>query len=354
MNIVSKIFKNKKTLPLNIFLEKILYNKKYGYYSKKNPFGIKGDFITSPMVSKLFGEIIGIWCIAFWERLGFPKKIKIVEMGPGNGKLSLTLMSVFSNFKKFNESFELILLEKSEKLKKEQMEKLNSKKVKWIKSLKEIKNGPIIFLSNEFFDALPIKQFIKKKNLLYERYVENIDNKKIIFCDKKNKSKILNKKIYKNFFKHKNFIEFPVDAIKLLEIISKKLKKFNGGIIFFDYGYFKNKTTNTLQSIKKHKYSNVLKNLGNSDITHLIDFDFFSFFLKKNGLQLEGITEQGAFLKKMGIIERANIISKNMTFKEKSDLFYRLKRLIDEKEMGGLFKVLFFKKKGLSFNLGFK
>ena len=75
MNIVSKIFKNKKTLPLNIFLEKILYNKKYGYYSKKNPFGIKGDFITSPMVSKLFGEIIGIWCVAFWEKLGFQKKI---------------------------------------------------------------------------------------------------------------------------------------------------------------------------------------------------------------------------------------------------------------------------------------
>ena len=354
MNIVSKIFKNKKTLPLNIFLEKILYNKKYGYYSKKNPFGIKGDFITSPMISKLFGEIIGIWCVAFWEKLRFPKKIKIVEMGPGNGELSLSLINVFSNFKEFNKSFELILLEKSKKLKKEQKQKLKSEKVKWIRSLEEIKSGPIIFLSNEFFDALPIKQFIKKNNLLYERYVKNIDNKKIIFCDKKNKSKILNKKIYKNFFKNKNFIEFPIDAIKLLEIISKKIKKFDGGIIFFDYGYSKNNATDTLQSVKKHKYSNVLKNLGNSDITHLIDFDFFSFFLKENGLQLEGVVKQGTFLKKMGIVERANIISKNMTFKEKADLFYRLKRLIDEKEMGDLFKVLFFKKKGLNFSLGFK
>ena len=76
MNIVSQIFKDKKSLPLNTFIDKALYNKKYGYYSTKNPVGSKGDFITAPLISELFGEMIGIWCIAFWEKLGKPKNIK--------------------------------------------------------------------------------------------------------------------------------------------------------------------------------------------------------------------------------------------------------------------------------------
>ena len=85
MSVISQIFKDKKSLPLNTFIDKALYNKKYGYYSKKNPIGAKGDFITAPLISELFGEMLGIWCIAFWEKLGKPKNINIVELGSGEG-----------------------------------------------------------------------------------------------------------------------------------------------------------------------------------------------------------------------------------------------------------------------------
>ncbi len=130
---------------------------------KNNPFGKKGDFITSPMISNLFSEMLAIWCVAFWENLGRPTKIILVELGPGNGALCNDLLKTFKQFKNFYNSLEVNLLEISDKLKIIQQSKINNKKVKWIEKINEINYGPVIFLGNEFFDALPIKQIYKKK-----------------------------------------------------------------------------------------------------------------------------------------------------------------------------------------------
>ena len=90
-----KIFKNKKIIPLDQFINRSLYDEQYGFYMKKNPFGYRGDFITSPGVSILFSEMIAVWCISFWEKLGYPKKINILELGPGDGSLSVGLLNTF-------------------------------------------------------------------------------------------------------------------------------------------------------------------------------------------------------------------------------------------------------------------
>ena len=354
MNVISQIFKDKKSLPLNTFIDKALYNKKYGYYSKKNPIGARGDFITAPLISELFGEMVGIWCIAFWEKLGKPRNINIVELGPGEGSLCMTLIKVFSRFKMFNDAFEIKLLEKSKFLRKKQEKKITSKKVKWIKSIEEIKSRPTIFIANEFFDALPIKQFVLKKDIWHERFVKYINEEKLIFHDKKANLNNLNHLVRLGLTKKQKIIEFPVETIKYLKSISRIIKKQDGGMICFDYGYKKIKMSNSLQSVKKHNYSKILSNVGNSDITHHINFNLFSKIIKNLGLHLEGITEQGIFLQKMGIIHRANILTKNINFNVKADIYYRLKRLLDRNEMGQIFKVIFFKKKGVKFNLGFK
>lgn len=354
MNIISQIFKDKKSLPLNTFIDKALYNKKYGYYSKKNPIGARGDFITAPLISELFGEMLGIWCIAFWEKLGKPRNINIVELGPGEGSLCMTLIKVFSRFKMFNDAFEIKLLEKSKFLRKIQEKKITSKKVEWIKSTEKIKSRPTIFIANEFFDALPIKQFVLKKDIWYERFVKYINEEKLIFHDKKANLDNLNYLVRLGLTKKQKIIEFPIEAIKYLKSISKIIMKQDGGMICFDYGYKKIKMSNSLQSVKKHNYSKILSNVGNSDITHHINFNLFSKIIKNLGLHLEGITEQGIFLQKMGIIQRANILTKNINFNVKADIYYRLKRLLDRNEMGQIFKVMFFKKKGVKFNLGFK
>ena len=354
MNHITNILKEKKSIPLDQFIKIALYDKKFGYYMKKNPFGKKGDFITSPLISNLFGEMLAIWCVAYWEYLGKPNKILLVELGPGDGTLCNDLLRTFKKFKDFYNSLEINLLEISNKLKIIQQAKINNKKVKWIRKIKEINLGPVIFFGNEFFDALPIKQIDIKKKLFYEKHIAlSNDDKKLKFVDKKASNNLVKHLKKLELVSFGNTIEYPIEAIKFLKIIAKKINKFDGGLLTFDYGYTTKKNQNTLQSVKRHKTIDMFLIPGHSDITSLINFELFHKILNKNNLSVKKITEQTKFLKKIGILERANILSKEMTFKEKANMFYRLKRLLDPKEMGSLFKVIFAQKKNKNFSLGF-
>ena len=354
MSKIIKLLKEKKTIPLDQFINIALYDKKFGYYMKSNPFEKKGDFITAPLISNLFGEMIAVWCVAFWEHLGKPKKISLVELGPGDGTLCKDLLKTFRQFEEFYNSLEINLLEISDMLKKIQKTKINNKKVKWIKKIEEINCGPVIFFGNEFFDALPIKQIYKKKKKFFEKYITLSTNEKNIkFLHKRANNNLIKRIKSLNLISVGNTIEYPIEALKILEQISKKINKFNGGLLAFDYGYAITKNQNTLQAVKKHNYLDIFFKPGHSDITSHINFELFNKSLSKNNLDVKKITNQSEFLKKIGILERANILSKKITFKEKADMFYRLKRLLDPQEMGNHFKVMFAQKKGGNFSLGF-
>jgi NADH dehydrogenase [ubiquinone] 1 alpha subcomplex assembly factor 7 len=354
MNKIINILKKQKSLPLDQFINIALYNKKYGYYMKKNPFGKDGDFITSPMISNLFAEMIALWCVSFWEHLKKPKKILIVELGPGDGSLCRDLLKTFKRFNTFYSCVKVNLLEKSEKLKKIQYIKIKNKKVRWIKSINQIKYGPIIFLGNEFFDALPIKQLCKKNNTLYEKHVILSKNKKKLdFIYKKINRKIIKYNNFLNSSSSTKFLEYPITAIKYLIAIAKKINKFNGSLLICDYGYIFSKKKSTLISIAKHEYKEIFFKPGNTDISSHINFNLFSKVLKKNSLDVNKIVTQSEFLQKMGILERANILSKKMSFKSKANMYYRIKKLLDTNEMGNLFKVLLAQKKNMKFYIGF-
>ena len=354
MNKIINTLREKKSIPLDRFINIALYDKKFGYYMKKNPFGKKGDFITAPLISNLFSEMIAVWCVAFWEHLGKPNKILLVELGPGDGTLCKDLIKTFKKFKEFYNSLEINLFEISNKLKKIQKIKINSKKVKWIKKIEEINYGPVIFFGNEFFDALPIKQICKKKNNFFEKYVALTTNEKNIkFLHKKANNNLIKCIKDLNLISIGDTIEYPLEALKFLKQISKKINKFDGGLLTIDYGYTLKKNQNTLQAVKKHNYLDIFFKPGHSDITSHINFKLFSKSLSEDNLAVKKITTQSEFLKKVGILERADILSKKMTFKEKANMFYRLKRLIDPKEMGDRFKVIFAQKKGKIFSLGF-
>jgi len=193
-----------------------------------------------------------------------------------------------------------------------------------------------------------------KKKLFYEKYVAlSNDNKKIRFLHKKASNSLIKHIQNLRLISNGNTIEYPLVAIKFLEAISKKINKFDGGLLAFDYGYNAKNNQNTLQSVKKHSCTNLFFKPGHSDITSLINFKLFHKILKKNNLNIKKITNQSEFLKKIGILERANILSEKMTFNAKANMFYRLKRLLDYKEMGSLFKVIFAQKKNGKFSLGF-
>ena len=355
MKNIINLLKKKKFIPLDRFINIALYDKKFGYYNKYNPFGKDGDYITSPLVSNLFGEMIAIWCVAFWENLGKPKKIIILEMGPGDGKLCNDLLKAFKNFEHFYNCLEIKLIEKSAKLKKIQKKKIKNNKVLWIKKIQELNKGPVIFLCNEFFDALPIKQIYIKKKLFFEKFVGLDKSEKKIKFLKKHAKKCLVKNINKlKLNSNGGIVEYPAEAIKYLELMAKKINELGGGLLIIDYGYTVQKNINTLQSVRNHKYINILSKPGLSDITHHINYQLFLKTLNTNNLTSENVVTQNEFLQKLGIINRANILSNKISFKEKTNIFYQLNKLLNPNEMGKLFKVLFAHRKNVKFSLGFK
>ena len=156
----------KNNFSLDQFINFSLYDKKFGYYMKRNPFGKKGDFVTAPNISRLFSEMIAVWILSFWKSLGSPKKFNLIELGAGNGEMMKIFMESFKNFPIFYKSCNFVIYEKSPNLIKVQKEKLNKSSITWITKINKIKKYPSIFIANEFFDALAIKQFIKKKEFM--------------------------------------------------------------------------------------------------------------------------------------------------------------------------------------------
>ena len=342
-----------RNLPLDKFINLSLYNKNFGYYMKKNPFGIKGDFITAPNISRLFSEMVAIWVLSFWQNLGSPKKFNLVELGAGNGEMMKILIESFQNFPDFYNSCQFVIHEKSPLLLKIQKKKLIKSKIIWIKELNQLNKDPTFFIANEFFDSLPIKQFEKKGRLWFEKFINFKNLKSAYFFEKKIDIKKLEKKINFKISQNQKFIEYSESAFKYLEKICKITKKNSGGLLLIDYGYDDLKMKNTLKSVSNHKFANILHDIGKVDITHNINFRLYKKFVDKIGGLKTNLTTQKNFLIKMGIKERAEIISKKENFTKKADIFFRLKRLIDEKEMGTLFKVMLIKDKKNNFKLGF-
>ena len=141
--------------------------------------------------------------------------------------------------------------------------------------------------------------------------------------------------------------------IKYLKIISNKINSNTGGILIIDYGYYSKNMKNTLKSISKHKFNKVLNNFSYSDITYNLNFKLLEKISKKLNLKIAGTTSQKNFLINLGILKRAEIISKNLPFSKKADIYYRVKRLIDKSSMGEIFKVMLATKKNVNFQTGF-
>ena len=340
-------------LPLDKFINLSLYDENNGYYMKKNPFGKKGDFITSPNISRLFSEMIAIWVISFWKSLGSPKKFNLIELGAGNGEMMKDLIDTFQNFPVFLNSCNFVIHEKSPFLVNIQKKKLIDTKITWVSKISKLGNNPSIFIANEFFDSIAIRQFRKKKNLWFEKFVNLKEKDNIFFFEKKINIKKIEKNLNFNISRGQTFIEYSELGFNYLKDISKIIKKNTGGLLLIDYGYNEKKMKNTLKAVSNHKIANILNDKGNVDITHNINFNLFKRFIEKMGGLKNNITSQRNFLLRMGIQQRAEIISKNLGFSKKADIYFRFKRLTDENQMGNLFKVMLIKNQKNKFKLGF-
>ncbi len=339
---INKInFLNKKKIfRLDKFIELALFARN-GYYLIKKPIGRKFDFVTSPEISQMFGEIIGVYLIYHWKEK-INSKFNLIELGPGNGTLFKDIERTARILPNFFENAYVNLIEINKELKKIQEKNLDyfrQSKIKWSEALNFRSKLPLIIYSNEFFDCFPVRQFLNNNNHWFERYVK--------FNKKENKyysinKRVISKKVLDNLSKYKRqkIYEVSYSRNKYFEQICKFLKKNRGICILIDYGYNKKIKNFTLQAIYNHKKTSIFENIGQQDISSHVNFNELIEIAKQNKLKINEFVSQRDFLLKYGILERKKkLLNKNSSL-NKNLLDEEVDRLINVDRMGNLFKCL--------------
>ncbi len=334
--IKNKIILENKDMRLDIFLNKLMFSRN-GYYFNKKPIGGKKDFITSPEISQMFGEIVGSYLFYIWKTK-INRKFNLIELGPGNGTLFTDIVNSVSQYPDFFNKARIQFVENNYeliKIQKRNIKKILQKNINWSNSLNFHSINPCIIYSNEFFDCFPVRQFILKENW-YEKYI-NYNKKTENFYFKENIVKEKKLLEFLSNYQEDKILEFSPSRNIFFEKICKLLKK-NGGMCFtIDYGYIDNLKNFTLQSVQNHKFSNLFDNLGNQDISSHVNFKDLVNIAKKFKLQIDEYCTQGEFLIKYGILDRKKKLSNNNNAK---GIDLDVKRLVNKEEMGDLFKCL--------------
>ncbi len=335
-----KLLNNKKNFRLDKFIETALFASN-GYYLRKKPIGRKFDFVTSPEISQMFGEIIGLYLVYHWKEK-INSKFNLIELGPGNGTLFKDIERTAKIIPNFFENANVNLIEINKELRKIQEKNLNyfkQSKIRWSKALNFTSKLPSIIYSNEFFDCFPVRQFLNNNKNWLERYVK--------FNEKENKYYSINKRViskkkldYLNKYKRQKIYEVSFSRNKYFEQICKYLKKNRGICILIDYGYNKKLKNFTLQAIYNHKKTSIFENIGQQDISSHVNFNELIEIAKQNKLQINEFVTQRDFLLKYGILERKKkLLTKNSNL-NKNLLDEEVDRLINVDRMGKLFKFL--------------
>ena len=329
--------------PISIseYMQICLFDNIQGYYTNEEPFGSKGDFITSPEISQAFGEILALYFInAFCD---YKDEIQIIELGPGRGELMSDIIRTLQKFPKFLNKISINLVEKSSKLRKIQESKLSkfNLPIKFYDEFSQIEEKLSFILANEFFDCLPMQQYEFSKNKWYERKINLIENKLNFQLVKSLEMSSISNLLLKNTKnKDGDIFEFSPSSISTMRIISDFIKNTSSKSLIVDYGYLKYDFKPTLQAVKNHSYQNIFHHIGKQDLTYLVDFNALSTTAKQCNINNLRIFSQGYFLNSLGIAKRIEMLKKNKSNQVKSKLDQALFRLTDKTQMGELFKIL--------------
>jgi SAM-dependent MidA family methyltransferase len=323
-----------------------LADPEHGYYRTRDPFGRAGDFVTAPEVSQLFGEMIGIVLVHAWQKHLLPRRaVRIAEIGPGRGTMMADILRVVSRLApELYEAADVHLVETSPTLAAIQKDTLaaHAGKVHWHQTFDEIGDGLLLLVANEFFDAVPIRQFVKTPSGFRERLVGLDDEDELTFSAGPGG-------IDPGLLPpgHRNA---PMGAIAeiapardaIMQAISDRLFNSGGTGLFIDYGHLQSGFGDTLQAVLSHAYDPPLAHPGEADLTSHVDFAALAAIARARSIHVNGLMTQGDFLLELGIAERAGALGVQKEPQQQADIRAAVERLAGSGagEMGGLFKVL--------------
>jgi NADH dehydrogenase [ubiquinone] 1 alpha subcomplex assembly factor 7 len=335
------------------FMTLALHDPKNGYYATRDPIGAAGDFITAPEINQMFGEMLALWMAQAWTDQGCPSNPMLVELGPGRGTLMADMLRTLQLVPDFLHALEVTLIETSPALQAIQKQKLKDAPALlcWAHQFDAIattknKGGPLFVIANEFFDALPVRQYVRTPRGWCERMVTaNQDKLAFMLAPTPMPSRFVPEN--RASAPEGSIYETAPAALALAEDIAEKVANFGGAALFIDYGYDDILAANnggfgeTLQAVGNHAFADVLAEPGEDDISAHVDFAALAEAGKRGGASVHGPVSQGTLLANLGIAARAEkLISANPD--TASQIYDALERLIAPQKMGTLFKALAF------------
>ena len=319
------------------YVTRCLHDPIDGYYATRPALGAGGDFITAPLISQMFGELIGLWAVETWNRLGAPERFRLVEVGPGDGTLMDDALRAARLAPEFLQACDLILIEPSAPLRAEQAKRLAGADVepRWVSSLSQIEtDAPVILIANEVLDCLPARQFVRTEGGWAERRIGVNDAGELMF----------GLTAITGGFARPDFDMEPGQVFEISDQqaafgrdLGELVKAASGAALLIDYGRDRPGAGDTLQGLRRHAKVDPLDRPGETDLTQWADFPIVLEAAVRTGADVTGCLDQGDFLRLLGIEARADRLIEGRPDAE-AVIQRQLDRLVGDDQMGSLFK----------------
>src|SRR3954467_5166024 len=340
---IKRLIRATGPMPVWRYMELCLTHPRHGYYISRDPLGREGDFTTSPEVSQMFGELLGLWAASVWKGIGSPSVLRLIELGPGRGTMMADALRALRVLPPLYQALSIHLVEINPVLREKQNATLSGvRNVFWHDHLDQIPAGPSVILANEYFDVLPVHQMVKRETGWHERTVEIGADGNLAFgasTEPLPRFEVLLPPLVRAAPVGAVF-EWRPDA-EIMKIAAR-VRDDGGAALVVDYGHLRSDAGDTFQAIARHSFADPLKNPGQADVTAHVDFQALARAAEDLGARVHGPVPPGDFLKYLGIETRALTLMGKATPEVSADISAALKRLTDSGRggMGSMFKVL--------------
>lgn len=322
-------------ISLSDYMQACLLHPQHGYYNSRTPFGATGDFITAPEISQMFGELIGLALAQSWLDQGAPKHVTLAELGPGRGTLMADLLRATTRVPGFHASFDLVLVEASPALRAQQAVSVGNRQVRWVDSADDLPDAPLWLVANEFFDALPVRQFTR----MGRRWAETVVGLGANGLMRGAAAPMLLRELAHRLADTADgdIVELRPEADAIMAALGARIARHGGAALIVDYGGVRS-FGDTVQAVRHHAFADPFADPGLADLTAHVDFGE----LAKAAIpaRVTALIDQGQFLRALGIEQRATRLGENLSGRALETHIAALRRLTDPAEMGTLFKAM--------------
>ena len=315
------------------YMADALMHPTLGYYATRDPLGAAGDFTTAPEISQMFGELIGLSLAQAWLDQGQPNAFALAELGPGRGTLMADILRATQSVAGFNDAAQVHFVETSQTLRKEQTARVPH--ATWHDNITTLPDMPLFLVANEFFDALPIRQFHRDENGWCEVQVGRQVGTLTPGLSAPSHIALLDHRL--DDTKAGDIVEHCPALPAITQNIATRIVTHGGAALIIDYGDWRS-LGDTLQALKDHAPVDPFANAGEADITAHVDFEAIA--TNATPAKYTRLTSQGVFLERLGITRRAQTLAKNLHDNALDQHIAAHRRLTHPSEMGSLFKVL--------------